>query len=112
MTVRYVITMSVIGVTVTGSVVISMSVVCSMDCIATMVLVKVRVQVFNYNGFSRWGGMTMACVASMTSVTSMTVTSMTVTSMTMTSMTVTSVGVVSVRMSMAVAVTTVAVVMT
>ena len=107
MTVRYVITMSVIGVTVTGSVVISMSVVCSMDCIATMVLVKVRVQVFNYNGFSRWGGMTMACVASMTSVTSMTVTSMT-----MTSMTVTSVGVVSVRMSMAVAVTTVAVVMT
>ena len=53
MTVRYVITMSVIGVTVTGSVVISMSVVCSMDCIATMVLVKVRVQVFNYNGFSR-----------------------------------------------------------
>lgn len=96
MTVGHVITMSVIGVTMTRSVVVSMSVDCSVACISTMGAIWVRSQVFNNDDGLCWGAMTV------TSVTSETVTSVTVTA----------VAVARVSMIMAMAMITVAVVMT
>lgn len=107
MTVGHVITMSVIGVTMTGCVVVSMSVDCSVACISTMGAIWVRSQVFNYDDGLCWGAMTVTSVT-MTSVTCVT----SVTSETVTSMTVTAVAVARVSMIMAMAMITVAVVMT
>ena len=88
MTVGHVITMSVIGVTMTRSVVVSMSVDCSVACISTMGAIWVRSQVFNNDDGLCWGAMTV------------------------TSVTVTAVAVARVSMIMAMAMITVAVVMT